>query len=230
MSLVVSDSLTELSNASSSNVCVIKNVVHSSTCDELVRELLAWRDGKPQNEDRGANWWYQVAKGDSQFSSFLFYRLPELEPVSLRDKLLSVYRKLFDAHVLCGTLPADAIFEDYLEDRGEQPSFEPLVFFYDVGAGKFERHAHSPGYQNTQVLINLTKRNRDYAGGETIIEEPEGNIVELGEVFDQGDMFSFPYALYHRVNRVEPANHASGLGRMSILMPFNARGKANIRY
>jgi hypothetical protein len=77
--------------------------------------------------------------------------------------------------------------------------------------------------------VNVTKRGRDYLGGETLIEEADGRLVSLGECFDQGDMFAFPFNLFHSVKRVDAAAPHS-IGRISVLMPFHVRTDTEIRY
>jgi hypothetical protein len=230
MPLVVSNHLQDLGKHAANNVCVIKGVLDRTLCDALVSAIDGWGQQRQPNQERGKNWWYRVKKETSKFDSFLFWQLENLEPVELRERLLCAYRVLFEAHVLCGTVLPRASFENLLADQGDKPSLDPLIFFYRPGTGAFQRHAHEPGYQKTQVLINLTKRNRDYAGGETLVEESDGNVVELGEVFDQGDLFSFPYPLFHSVAPVTSPNGKNGIGRMSILMPFHPRDRTNIRY
>jgi hypothetical protein len=230
MSLRVLDHLPDLEKNATGNVCVVKGVLDPQLCDDLALAVQAWSRERAANEGRGENWWYCVSKEGSEFDSFLFWSLDCLRPASLREKLQFVYHRLFDAHVFCGTLPSDAKFDELALDRGNQPALEPLIFHYRPGTGKFQRHAHEAGYQKTQVLINLTKRGRDYCGGETVIEETDGNLVKLGEIFDQGDLFSFPYSLFHSVNPVLAPANPNATGRMSILMPVNIRGKSNIRY
>lgn len=212
-----------------SEVCVVKNAVDAVMCDRLAAALIRWRDAQQPNEGRGTNWWYKITNDGSDFQSFMFRRLLEIEPASFRDDLVTIYRTLFDAHCRCGTIPFGLDFTDLLEDRGELPSLDPLIFFYAPGAGMFRRHAHVHAFQRTQTLINVTKRNRDYVGGETLIEEDDGNVVSLGECFDQGDLFSFRYDLFHSVKPVLRGT-PEGIGRISVLMPFHPRGDYAIRY
>jgi hypothetical protein len=230
MSLRVLNHLRELEKNAMENVCVVKGVLAPQLCDDLVLAVQAWSRERAANEGRGENWWYRVSKEGSEFDSFMFWNMDSVTPASLREKLLLAYSRLFDAHRLCGTLPSDANFDELAAQRGDEPALEPLIFFYKPGTGKFRRHAHEPGYQKTQVLINLTKRDRDYSGGETLIEEADGNVVKLGEVFDQGDLFSFPYSLFHSVDPVLAPPSRHGVGRMSILMPFHPRNMTAIRY
>jgi hypothetical protein len=159
----------------------------------------------------------------------MFWDVLDIAPSNLKSDLLAVYRRLFEGHISCGTLPNGTDFESVLGDRGSQPSLDPLAFYYPPRTGVFYRHAHVPKYRVTQVLVNITKPGRDYVGGETLIEEDDGHVVSLGECFDQGDMFSFPYRHYHSVNAVQPANKLS-IGRISILMPFHPRSDNAIRY
>lgn len=230
MSLCVLDQLRDLEKKAGENVCIVKGVLSPQLCDEVVSAVKAWAGEREANAGRGENWWYRVSKEGSEFDSFMFWEMERLQPPNLREKLQFVYSKLFEAHVFCGTLPSTARFHELLSHSGDQPALEPLIFHYQPGTGKFQRHAHQPGYQKTQVLINLTKRGRDYAGGETLIEEADGNVVELGEKFDQGDLFSFPYPLFHSVNPVAAPANPNGIGRMSILMPFHPRNTTAIRY
>jgi hypothetical protein len=230
MSLRVLNQLCDLEKNAMDNVCVVKGVLDPQLCDDLVLAVKAWSRERAANEGRGENWWYRVSKEGSDLDSFMFWNLDGLRPASLREKLQFVYNRLFDAHIFCGTLPSSARFDELALDRGDQLALEPLIFHYKPGTGKFQRHAHEPGYQKTQVLINLTKRGRDYSGGETLIEEADGNVVRLGEIFDQGDLFSFPYSLFHSVNPVLAPESQNGIGRMSILMPFHPRNATAIRY
>lgn len=228
MPLQIVYDLEGLARHAKSDVCVFKNAIDSETCDRLSEALLKWQSTRQPNEGRGTNWWYNVDKDGSDFKSFMFWDVLDVAPW-LRGDLLAVYKRLFEAHVSCGTLSADDDFENLLGDRGAQPSLDPLAFYYPPGTGVFQRHAHVPNYQLTQVLVNITKRGRDYAGGETLIEEDDGSVVTLGECFDQGDMFSFPYRHFHSVNAVLPAGHSS-IGRISVLMPFHPRSDTAIRY
>jgi hypothetical protein len=230
MSLRVLNDLRDLEKNAMEDVCVVKGVLNPQLCDEVTAAVEAWSRERAANEGRGENWWYRVSKEGSEFDSFMFWKIDSLRPPTLREKLQFVYGRLFDAHVFCGSVPSDATFDELVLHQGNQPVLEPLVFHYRPGTGKFQRHAHESGCQKTQVLINLTKRGRDYLGSETLIEEADGNVVKLGENFDQGDLFSFPYSLFHSVNPVLAPANPKAIGRMSILMPFHPRNTTAIRY
>ncbi|HEY7298430.1 MAG TPA: hypothetical protein VH684_10880 [Xanthobacteraceae bacterium] len=222
-------SIEELDERAARDVCLIKGAVDKGLCERLIDGLTAWRHGRDSNQGRGANWWYRVNTEGSDLNNFLFYDLLAVTPLGLREDLLLVYRMLFEGHQRCGTLSADNRFEELLAGRGEHPSLSPLVFHYPPGTGSFRRHSHPQRIQVSQLLVNVTKRGRDYLGGETLIEEADGRLVSLGECFDQGDMFAFPFNLFHSVKRVDAAA-ADSIGRISVLMPFHVRTDTEIRY
>lgn len=229
MPVRILNTLADLARYSATDVCVVKNAYSADQCDDLIAATIAWRAERSPNEGRGKNWWYRITRDGSSFDSFLFRALQELEPATFRTPLVEAYRTLCDAHRYCGTVPPEARFEELATDRGALPSLDPLMFFYPPGEGRFRRHGHVSEWQKTQVLLNITRRGRDYQGGETLIEAEDGEIIELGECFDQGDIFSFPYRLFHSVNTVEAATPESR-GRISVLIPFHRYDDSAIRY
>ena len=226
----VSYKLTDLAAHAAREVCVIKNVLPRPFCGELTAEILQWQKERPENQDRGRNWWYTVKKENTAFDSFLFNELENLLPGSLRSKLSRIYGKIFESHVLCGTLTGYPDFDTLLKQRGSGPALNPLIFLYKPGTGQFRKHSHEAGFQKTQILINITKKGEDYSGGDTRIDLDNGESVNLGDFLDQGDLFSFPYTLFHSVSPVESPAGQGGRGRISVLMPFHPHSGGYVRY
>lgn len=223
--------LTDLSQlaAFSDEVCVVKNVISQQVCDDLIAAIIKWRAARKPNEGQGRNWWYPTIHEGTALHQFRFQDLEELES-PLGRPLYRAYKSLFDAHRATGTIGPDEDFARLLTPIPDRPALDPLIFFYPAGSGQFRRHAHDARWQKTQVLLNITKPGRDYLGGETLVEMESGETVCLGaDCFGQGDVFSFPYHLFHSVNPVVAAQPDS-IGRISVLMPFHPRAEVGIRY
>jgi len=163
--------------------------------------------------------------------------------------LIGAYKKLFDIYNQLGEETDSNNFDIDCKNSEfitEYKIINPLVFWYYNNKSKFGFHKHDLRNQKFQLLLNLTQPGIDYIEGETLIYMGEGrpdlnsqNITEecciFGSEFEAGDIFSFPYGLWHRVNMpksiVSKANSTEGCdARVSLLMPLarrNAVGYSN---
>ena len=185
--------------------------------------------GLPMKEGGGIGGTRVVKEGTS-FQSFMFRKVREIEPQSLGETLQIMYRTLFEAHVRCGTIPERQQLRGSIQRSRRRAFVGPAHLFLCTWSGRVPPPRPHAGFQRTQVLINITKRGRDYNGGETIIEDRSGAIIELGECFDQGDMFSFPYEYFHQGQARCPAAMRGSIGRISVLMPYHRLSDNAIRY
>ena len=174
----------------------------------------------------GNNWHYDVKKVDTYFHSFLFNELSLVTCTSL----LNAYKSIFEYYKFLGQDIEGEFFHHIGSPLPENSkTINPLVFWYPAGIGKFDWHQHPPQYQKFQLLLNLTQPNFDYVGGQTHVKLNEEQVEIFDENFEKGDVFSFPYNLWHKVEPIKES--ISPLkARVSLLMPIHPRIIVETKY
>jgi len=228
-------SLEQLSAVDPDRECfIIKSVIAPPTCRAIVKFLDHFSSLAAPNERCGSeNWWYDVSDRGNSFRSFMFY---ELGQVGSPD-LLETYRTIFNLYRHFGEAGELEGFDQLISDSSFTTNYRtinPLVFSYPCGTSNFGWHRHDARNQRFQLLLNVTAPNRDYRGGETLVYMGDGRpeladdgYVCFGEEFSLGDIFSFPYDRWHKVN---PTSQAGGAGkRVSVLMPLAVRNNPEYR-
>jgi hypothetical protein len=216
---------------------IIKKVFDAEFCESISRFLIRFSAINPENHKvDGENWHYWVKTNGNSFDSFIFNSLDKLNERPLTD----AYRKLFHIYTLLGesTHLKDFDKEIKIDDyHTDYRVINPLVFFYAVNSSNFNFHKHDSRNQKFQLLLNLTQPNIDYCNGKTWVYLEDGkpdprdpSLVDkccvFGDEFEAGDVFSFPYHRWHKVDK--PTNAAaSGINaRISLLMPLGKRNSA----
>lgn len=204
-----------------SAIHIFKNQLHEDICIRLIEKVRALELIFGPNEKYNDNWFYIVDRpGDggmgSKFFSFLLNNVPQL-PKGISEEANAAFQSIFKIHSVINNIKTDSFLREY-----NKCVYNPLIFHYPPLVGKFEWHRHETTYQSYQVLLNITKRGRDYEGGETSFRMDNGDIVTLGDEFDQGDIFVFPYHLEHKVGPIISGGRTN-VGRISVLMPFHPR-------
>jgi len=204
-------------------------VFSQESCEKLLRYLENFSKNNADNiRAYGDNWHYWATSHGTNFDSFLFQNLN-----GLPDNVLikSFYRKLYDIYADLGeeTYYKDFDYECGISENSVK-TINPLVFWYKAALSRFGWHKHPAENQKFQLLCNLTKPGVDYSGGETFVYMGEGtpdpekmdDCEVFDSIFEQGDVFSFPYHRWHKVNPV-----LKGTGgwesRVSLLMPLSKR-------
>lgn len=83
-------------------------------------------------------------------------------------------------------------------------------------------HDYPPGNQASQLLLYLTQFGHDYTGGWTHITMPDGSTETFDDRLEKGDIFSFPYDLWHKVDDIMLGPSELG-ARVALLMPLHPR-------
>lgn len=206
---------------------IVKNVIADLECEKIIAYLSEKLNSFEENQKfEGNNWYYDAKKEDTYFHSFLFNQLSTVSCISIID----AYKKLFEYYKFLGQ-DIEGNFEYHMSsDLLEHvKTINPLVFWYPAGVGRFDWHQHPPQYQKFQLLLNLTQPNLDYVGGHTHVKLNEDQVEIFNENFGKGDVFSFPYTLWHKV---EPVLKSVGAlkARVSLLMPLHPRVGVETKY
>ncbi len=221
--------LSELNSVDPRKECfIVKNFFDKKRCETLLNFLSEFSKSHSDNEKvNGENWHYWVTSRGNSFDSFLFNQLGTLG----FDELTESYRDIWKVYQHFGEKTFVNNFDEEINVvRDDVKTIQPLVFSYKSNQGKFDWHKHPSGNNSFQLLVNLTKFGTDYTGGETIIYNGEGKPSEdflknsdiFDSNFDQGDMFSFPYTRWHKVNPVFAGKGGIDF-RVSMLMPLAMR-------
>ena len=198
---------------------IVKGYVDKDKCDKVLAEVGSFHERYSDNEKFfGENWFYEVNKHDTQFHSFMFNNLIGLP----NGELIKIFEKLFNAYVALGQ-DIQGNYDNHLSGNVSGETINPLVFWYPHGVGKFDWHQHPPKWQNFQLLVNLTQPVDDYEGGFTHIEMDDGHIEIFDHQFEKGDMFSFPYTFWHKVDPIKMGKKEEESKRVSLLMPIHPR-------
>ena len=224
----------DLNTVNAEHECfIIKNVFHPDHCDDLLIFLDNFSKSNANNEKyMGENWHYWVTANGNNFDSFLFQNLNGIEFPLIKN----FYREIFS---LYKSLGEKTYYDDFNKECGLQEDavkmINPLIFWYKAGLSKFGWHKHPSSNQKFQLLSNLTSPGIDYTGGETYIYMGDGppeqgnldNCEIFGFQFEKGDVFSFPYDRWHKVNSIQ--NGSGGWqSRVSLLMPLGKRSGGDL--
>lgn len=214
---------------------IIKDVLDPKICTQITNQLVKFSDDNPENfRVNGENWHYFVRSHGNYFDSFIFNDLDKLGSSELKFAFRMLYNlyKDFGASTFCSDFEKEIKISDFVTDYSV---INPLVFRYFNEKSIFGFHKHDPRNQKFQLLMNLSSPGVDYVGGYTYVymndSKPnldcidyERDCVIFDEDFSIGDVFSFPYHLWHKVDMPLNSESVTGLGaRFSLLMPLGHR-------
>jgi len=211
---------------------IIKEFFTSNECTEVSEFLKKFKKHNEENfKSDGENWHYTVKSNGNCFQTFIFNELCGISFLPL----VNMYQSLFNLYIDLGECNNMNTFAKQIATNDFSTNkriINPLVFSYPVGLSNFGWHKHDIRAQKFQLLANLSIPEFDYTGGETFVymaegkpdkqENSEEKCVIFDKKFDQGDIFSFPYDKWHKVNPTESSKVSNGQ-RTSMLMPLGAR-------
>ena len=98
----------------------------------------------------------------------------------------------------------------------------PQIIHYPVGGGFFDWHNHRRFPNNYGLILNLSKKKREFNSGQTEIKLDDNQILKVDDHADIGDLILFRYDLPHRVAPCDPEKDLefSANGRSTAVLPI----------
>jgi hypothetical protein len=126
---------------------------------------------------------------DYNFNDFNKLKNPLLKSnlLEIFEPLSKFYNKLTNRDIPLGVIPNDHYFH-------------PQLIQYPNGGGFFGRHNHNLDPQQIGFILNISKKGIDYYGGGTSFLI-EGEVLDLSEIQDIGDLCLWRNDLDHWVNQ-----------------------------
>jgi hypothetical protein len=182
-------------------VIVIKNVFPEDIIYNLRKLAAEWAENTPlvTVDDFKGNYHSQKVKlSNIQKTPHVFHdcNFNDFSSLSedLRAALLSVFEPL---RVFYNSITGYNVPFGYIKD---DHYFHPQLIQYPVGGGFFGRHIHNLQPQQVGFILNLSKYKKDYTSGGTCFEI-NGEVIDIEDSHDIGDLCLFPYDLDHWVKQ-----------------------------
>ncbi len=98
----------------------------------------------------------------------------------------------------------------------------PQILHYPIGGGFFDWHSHKRFPNNYGLILNLSKKDRDFQQGQTEVILENKKVIKLDDYTDIGDLILFRYDLAHRVAPCDPKEDLvfSDKGRWTAVLPL----------
>ena len=120
--------------------------------------------------------------------------------------------------------------KDYLNfnastyDSKSEVAPRPQIINYPKGGGFFDWHIHPRFPNNYGLILNLSKKGRDFHSGQTEFVDPSDDttIIQIDDYADIGDLTIFRFDLNHRVAPVDENEDLSfsDNGRWTAVLPL----------
>ena len=109
--------------------------------------------------------------------------------------------------------------EKFINDKVKR---RPQILHYPLGGGFFDWHAHPRFPNNYGLILNLSKKGRDFNAGQTEVKTENGEIIKVEDNADIGDLILFRYDLLHRVAPCDSDQDLvfSERGRWTAILPL----------
>ena len=209
---------------------IIKNFdkAYDLDCEKIISSIKNYRQTQPklgENLDRLSIKKSYVRRDDSEninsktphtFDSYFISTCPD-------DLLSQLTKKIFSS-----MRDFDWAINSYF--RKCEPNFpienqifslRPQIIHYPVGGGWFDWHCHQLKPQYFGLILNLSKKGKDYEAGSTKFRIGLKEI-SIDHIHDQGALAFFRYDLEHCVEHIKPLTTELNwnLGRWSAVMPL----------
>jgi len=129
------------------------------------------------------------------------------------DLIKGLFRKMIDLQIVClGGAYSDS----------KDSSVKPQIIHYPTGGGFFDWHTHPRFPTNYGIILNLSQKDDQFYTGSTEFKIDNGQIVNVEEYVDIGDLILFRYDLPHRVTPCDPEKNLefSSQGRWTAIVPI----------
>ncbi len=145
---------------------------------------------------------YCVQKGTSKIQKTLHYyascNFNDIQ--SLQDTPLG---KSLNYHINILLEFYDRLTGNNLTEEYQNSKAHPQIIHYPQGGGYFAKHTHSLYPNLIGVICSISKYGLDYFSGGTGFETPDGQLIDVEEIHDAGDVALFRYDLPHWVGSVD---------------------------
>ena len=198
-------------------------------CDDILKKVKSWRASQPElgvNLDR-INATQSFVRRDTKenknsedphiFDSFCL-------SMTNNDFLSESCGNLFDAMKTVDSYLGGNIrgIDCMFPGKGMKLAFRPQIIHYPSNGGYFSWHKHDLVPQQYGLIVNLSKKNRDYLRGSTKFKM-DGIEVSIDNLHDQGALAFFKYDIEHCVESIEGLMKSEEVdwksGRWSAIMP-----------
>ena len=204
-------------------VILVKNFIEEDICNH-VRESshLFTKKNTPKIGDRNKETFWRIDVLPSKVETERIFRtlciFPE-DKLSIVKTTNPVFNKM-------------AEFQDEYLELGSHINSDiqrrPQILHYPVGGGFFDWHTHPRFPNNYGLILNLSKKDRDFKQGQTEVILDNKKVIKLDDYTDIGDLILFRYDLTHRVAPCDPEEDLvfSDKGRWTAVLPLlsNERG------
>ena len=202
---------------SAGNVAVLKNFYPVDDLLGLPQILFEWGKENAKGENH-----FVVESGVSKrqktvhhYCAYNFDLLMHLQPVSLQSRLMPI----FDASRCLWNALTGKKYGYNKDDCGCK--FHPQIIHYPSGLGNFSPHYHPLHPQQIGLILNLSKRGKDFNTGGNGFEIDKVKL-EVNESADIGDLVLFPYDVLHWVSFVDRNEKPTDSirGRWTAILPI----------
>ena len=109
--------------------------------------------------------------------------------------------------------------EKFINDKVQR---RPQILHYPTGGGFFDWHMHHRFPNNYGLILNLSKKGRDFNKGQTEVKMESGEVLKVEDYADIGDLILFRFDLSHRVAPCDPDQDLifSEKGRWTAVLPL----------
>ena len=157
----------------------------------------------------------RLQKTPHVYHSYNFNRISEM-PQPLSEQLYKFFRPLSEfSNSITGNPARLEGFEDGI-------TLHPQIIQYPLGGGIFGRHFHPLEPQRIGLIVGLSRYGTDYDSGGTCFEA-DGNVVDIEQHHDIGDIALFRFDLPHWVNPSDlkcKFDWNSERGRWTMVLPY----------
>ena len=124
------------------------------------------------------------------------------------DELLHIYQKIFEIEI------------SYSPNK-KNYAVRPQIIQYPVGGGFFAEHSHPRFPTDYGLILELSKKERDYNKGQTYFLN-NNNKIDIDNLADEKDLILFKYDLPHGVDPVDPEKKLDfeSYGRITAVLPI----------
>lgn len=205
------------------NILMLKNVIAPDMCDALIKACLSGQvpEWKKDVTDATNETHYRI-DDQNNFKSktphiFASYNINDISVFD--DKNAEVVKHVFGKMATFQQALTETKFGLFDESKVRA---HPQVIHYPSGGGYFGAHTHPFLPQKVGLILNLSKKGRDFSRGGTRYFY-FGETVDVDEYQDQGDLTVFRYDVPHDVSHVDPEKPLTFLqntGRWVAILPY----------